>query len=128
LTTASRFSSEASSTVPQRFAASRIARVPFVVERTSVRARAARNSRGDEPASKPSTRTASRSPATSESGSEARSPRASSISLQQRTRSKPEASACGIVEVARRTSTTIPTGAETSSAGVNATSTRTGLG
>ena len=99
----------------------RIARVPFVVERISVSARGSRNSRGEAPTSKPSITTASRSPPTTESGSEARSARASSISAQQRTRRYPEASACAIVEVARTTSTTMPTGAAADSAGVKAT-------
>ena len=86
--------------------------------------RGSRNSRGEAPTSKPSIRTASRSPPTTLSGSSARSARACSISGTQSTRRYPTASACAIVEVARITSTTIPVGAEAASSGVNATWTR----
>jgi len=65
----------------------RIAAVPFVGDRISVSARASRNSRGEAPTSKPSIRTAFRSPPTIDSSTRARNSRASSISLQQRTRS-----------------------------------------
>jgi hypothetical protein len=120
-------SSEPSRTVPQRPAAARIAAVPFVVERTSVCARGApANSRGEAPTSNPVTLTASRSPPTTAvSPSSLRSAFASSISRQQRTRSYPAASAWAIDEVARTTSTTIPTAAAPAAPGVKATSTRT---
>ena len=94
-----------------RAAAVRIVEVPFVVERISVGAAGpAANSRGEAPTSKPSTTTPFRSPPTTASSpSSARSAVASSISRQQSTRSYPAASACAIDEVARITSTTIPT-------------------
>src|SRR5690348_4143234 len=66
-------------------------------------------------------RTLARSPASATPGPA--SARASSISPTQTTRSKPDASAWQIVEVARRTSITIPSGAETGSAGVKPTRT-----
>src|SRR5262245_39803457 len=68
-------------------------------------------------------RTLPRSPARATPGPA--SARASSISLTQTTRSKPEESAWQIVDVARRTSITIPSGAETCSTGVNPTRTFT---
>src|SRR5438105_5945211 len=67
-----------------------------------------------------------RSPASFAGPSVSASARASSTSAQQRTRPYPEASAWQMVEVARRTSTTIPTGADVSSPGVKATWTRIG--
>ena len=79
-TTASRLSRLPISTSSQRSAAVTIVRVPFVVERISVPACGSRNSRGEAPTSKPSIRTASRSPPTMLSGSSARSARACSIS------------------------------------------------
>jgi hypothetical protein len=66
-------------------------------------------------------RTLPRSPARATPGP-ARA-RASSISPTQITRSQPDASAWQIVEVARSTSITIPSGAETCSSGVNPTRT-----
>ena len=84
-----RLSSEPSSTTSHSEAAVRIAPVPFVVVRMSVRAFGGpANSRGDAPTSKPSTTIAFRSPPTTASSpSSARSARASSISAQQSTRS-----------------------------------------
>ena len=120
-TTAPRLSRLPIRTSSQRSAAVTIVRVPFVVERISVSAFGSRNSRGEAPTSKPSIRTASRSPPTTLSGSSARSARACSISGTQSTRRYPDESACAIVEVARITSTTIPVGAEAASSGVNAT-------
>ncbi len=100
--------------------------MPFVVVRTSVSAAGVPvNSRGELPKSKPSMRTASRSPPSTASPAAAAAARASSTSAQQSTRSYPDATACVIVEVALRTSITIPSGAKTSSAGVKATWTRT---
>jgi hypothetical protein len=120
--TASRFRSAPSTTSSHEAAAATIERVPFVVERTGVSARGSTNSRGEAPASKASIRRASRSPAViAASPSSALSAIASSISAQQSTRSYPDASAWAIVEVARMTSTTIPSGAAAASAGVKAT-------
>src|SRR5262245_37332368 len=82
--TALRLSRLPSSTSSARAAVSRIVRVPFVVEKMTVEARGSpRNSRGDAPTSKPSIRTAFRSPPSSPSPSRSRSARASSISRQQ---------------------------------------------
>ena len=104
--------------------------MPFVVVSTSVEPFGApfTNSRGELPKSKPSIFTQSRSPASAAPPAAADSSRASSTSPAHRTRSYPPASAWQIVDVARSTSITIPTGADTSSAGVKATWTRTRLG
>ena len=82
--TASRLSRLPSMTWSERAAVSRIARVPFVVEKMTVLPRGSpRNSRGDAPTSKPSIRTAFRSPPRIASPSVSLSASASSISPLQ---------------------------------------------
>ena len=79
------------------------------------------SSRGELPKSKPSMAWSRCSPASFAGPSLSASARASSTSAQQRTRWYPDARAWQIVEVARSTSTTIPTGAGVCSPGVKAT-------
>ena len=117
-TTASRLRSDATSTRSQRSAAVTIARVPFVVEMTSVAARGSTYSRGELPRSKPGIRTAFRSPP-SDALAELLAERSRLLDLGRAEHPLvPGASAWQIVEVARMTSMTMPVGAAAASSGV----------